>query len=391
MRAADRAQAVHALMHHDADLGDDILQHIDAHLDADGKVSLRLTCRAMRRSLSILGSTTLATVCSDSFDIDLSFVGRHLRSVRQVTLESARLAPLAALTPHLMGLTRLSRLSLNHPSFPRGPDDVYDLAPLACLTSLRELEMCAAEHTNLGALTQLDRLELPVTLGGPELSKLTSLRSLDITEECDAWELSSLQGLTRLEYGLHGMDPWNDEDSITTASEALEHLTSLRVLETPLHGEWALPSVVEQLFRLTQLSALCLHCFDQAVLPVAGTLDLSMLALQRLELTSFEGELAIVSPSLVCLCLETWLPGYESASQEVPNLRTCTSLQELTVAVGRAPAQFRITQDRLPLQVLRVTLKCKSQQQLLVQPGSRVQVQFIKTVPWMDSFTDEQE
>ena len=363
-------------MHHDAELGDDVVELVAAHLDADDKVALRSTCRALRQSPAILASITHATVCGKAYDIDLSFVGRHMRGLRDLSLHSSRLAPLASLVPHLLGLN-LRCIYLDHYYY---PDEVYDLKPLGSVASLREAQLSVLEHVNLGALTQLDRLELLVTPGTAELSKLTSLRSLDFTDEGDAWHLSSLQGLTRLEYGLHEAE-WG-AGSLEAASEALMHMPNLRVLETPLDGEWALPSVVEQLSRLTQLSALCLHYFDPDA--VGGRLDLTALSLQRLGLKYFQGELAVVSPSLTCLFLDTRLHTRDRETQVLPDLSGCNSLQLILLVLSWAPEEFRVTPDRLPMQRLTLRVQSESQQQLLVQPGCRVQVQFVEDVSFLD-------
>ena len=88
----------------------------------------------------------------------------------------------------------------------------------------------------------------------------------------------------------------------------------------------------------------------------------------------FESELAIISHSLTSLYL------HQPTEKDLPDVSRCTSLQHVTLVLASAPAEFRFPADHLPAQLVTLRVKCESQQQLLVQPGSQVQVQFVEVV-----------
>ena len=347
------------------DMDQDALDHVLAHLRASDLLALRSCCRTLRARLAFLASVTEASVRHGPSHIHLP-LAQQLRSLRVLHVEEP--ASLAPLVSHILGRRHLRRISLSSPQAWSSPS-VYDLQPLSSLSALEELVLHGDRYRSLQLLTQIRRVEFlgaPAIHIRPELrpfSCLTRLRELGLRHSFDA-NLGVLTQLSRLEV-----------QGFVTEHE-LCRLTGLRALELAeqtcqfFHRTGAAQIVECHLTELQLLSSLKYSLGRSGGLE-GYRLDLAGLpSPQCLTLTGLGGELEIASPSVSSISLS--FAG--SASQELPIVSACPSLEHLTIAAGSEITCVGVASEALPSRT--VTLSVARQQQLDVQPGCQLQLQY---------------
>ena len=328
----------------------------------------------MRACPAVLASATTAVVESGQEPDDLPLsLARQMRNLKSMGIfEPASFPPLV---PHLLYLSKLSRLVLGGEGYSEG----IDLRPLSSLSRLRLLVLDSIQHPiNLIFLTQIRSLELVESSGSPGLHKLTSLWELQTCRQADIASLSFLVQLSRLDIATESTE--HRGEAARAAFRALQHLPSLRVLNS-VNLRWC--KAVQQLCRLTQLTALWLRACDEFDLDT-GILDLTALPLLKgLGYTEYEGDIAITAPSVCCMYItRVWV--YEGlAAPYLPVMDLCHSLEHLMLSIGSTPPgrTYYIEPSRLPPQLVRLSVPRTQSAQLIVEQGARVQLELLDTFP----------
>ena len=313
------------------DLGD-VLHHVAAHLQGKSLQNLRSACRALRHSAAILDQVTEACGALPEHAVDQSFLTR-LGSLRSLTFSWC------SSLSHLNHLSRLQRLEEVRLDFVL----VADLAPLACLAGLRNVELVMVDqYVNVGQLSQLSSLRLIAMDTMPEVFSLTSLTRLQISDAQHVSCLPSLQQLHFVELG---------QGSVCTAADNVAQLLQQlpRLLELSLNGVRL--AGLASLVRLTALHFTC---------PPDEVSLTELTALRFLTLTLYHESPLVCAPSVRVILLDVSEQLQTTLNAELPDLSTCHSLRHLLIRVGDQDFGFRmvLAANKLPPQTIRTSFQC---------------------------------
>ena len=352
------------------DLGD-VLEHVLAHLPGRARQELRSTCRALRTHQAILDSATRVTGQSETVP-DSPVDWRLLASLPRLAHLTLNFPASLFRLHHVSGLRSLTRLTISSA-------DRLDLTPLNCMTQLRYLCLDNVEDfTDMKALqlSHFTKLRLEESSSGKrdrELTCLTRLRSLAISDAVHAPYLKQLQQLTELQV------IWDDVN-LDAVFAAARHLPALRLLRSAV--------LCKSVTTLTRLTALLLRAGHEG--HVSDVHDLT--ALPQLRRLGLEGQhwagedeypgVPILAPHITTLFLNMAEHWGGPTMLLVPRVATCHRLEHVMLRLETASLLLLVS--HLPLQQLRVSVQTEKGQ-VFLQMGleQRVSLRAVKKVSFL--------
>ena len=334
------------------------LRPIAAQLTPWGLHSLRATCSALRHHPDLLGAVTAvhSEGVQPGTSLDRAFLLR-LSNLRRLTLEGP---------PGLAGFRRLATLNIVALTLRDEECWNMDLRALRGLPRLRSLTLHNVDHYDgLVSLTALTHVALDLTPACEDLTRLTSLRALALG---DAEYLPEhLPQLSRLQ--LRECEPVKAD----AALRLIAQMPAMRVLEL-----WDCVSTPRLLLRLTQLTSLCLFCYDDGVYEVLPFLP-TLVQLGRLGLHDLDpGRLAaLASPSLTSLYVAYF---GDAPAVQLSCLRQLPSLRLLQLYLA-GKGDLLLAADRLPEHAVEVELykwpEGRPRGRLYIDTDCRVQHRYV--------------